>query len=360
VVTDSLTGLPMADVLVVTALPEEHDAVLGTLDQVVTRCHLGRNVSLGQVGSLRVAVESLHGMGNVGAAVTASALAAAWRTRHLLLVGIVGGFGHAGVRLGDIIVPDQIAGYEPARLEPNGARRRPEVYRPDFTLLTAARSVTNPEWLPAVQAERPELADEPTVHVGTVLSGEKVIADGSARDGLSREWPTAVGVEMESLGSALAAYRGGVRFLMVKGVSDLADAARDEGWRGYAAEAAARFTIAVLRRLPVLAHLRHTAEPDLAVSGAAMLSLCWRLVDDWPKLARYFEIPPHDTARFAKGDEAMRVWEWLAVRQRLRELPAALVFIGRPDLAEDLSESLAAGAATSHTARCRSGWPAQD
>jgi hypothetical protein len=67
-----------------------------------------------------------------------------------------------------------------------------------------------------------------------------------------------------------------------------------------------------------------------------MLETCWALVDDWTKLAYYFQIPRHDRAGFPPGEEPMRVWEWLAVRRRLHELPAALVFIGRQELADEL------------------------
>ncbi|MGI5236863.1 hypothetical protein [Dactylosporangium sp. CA-139066] len=317
----SPAGPPAVGAVVATALAEEQDAVLAVLDDVEVTRDSGRDLYTGRAGGLRVAVESLHGMGNPGAAVMAGSLLARWRAERILLVGIAGGFGAAGVRVGDVVVPDQVVGYEAGKLLPDGAQRRPEAYRPDFDLLAAARSVQPAEWAPPA-----------AVHFGTVLSGEKVVADADVLAGFRRDWPKAVAVEMESFGVALAAYRFGGRFLMVKGVSDLADEAKDDRGRAGAAEAAARFAAAVLRRLTVAA----PAQPDLVVRGPRMLQICWRLVDDWTKLALYFEIPPHDRATFAKGDEPARVWEWLAARGRLRELPAALVFIGRADLAEEL------------------------
>jgi len=65
---------------------------------------------------------------------------------------------------------------------------------------------------------------------------------------MRRAWPAAIGVEMEGLGVALAAYRAGGGFLLVKGISDFADGGKDDRWRGYAAETAARFALAALRR----------------------------------------------------------------------------------------------------------------
>jgi len=339
----STAGLPAVDVLIVTALAEEQTAILEILEGSATGRYLGRDVSTATVNDLRIAVESLRGMGNVGAAFTAATLMAAWRASHLLLVGIAGGFGSAGVRPGDIVVPDQIVGYETARLQAGGRQSRSEVYRPDFDLLTAATSVKPSEWAPPIRAHRPAGASAPRVHVGTILSGEKIIADGAVMDDLLRHWPRAVGVEMESLGSALAAYRSGRRFLMIKGVSDLADEAKDDRWRGYAAEAAARFALAVLRRRPVSSAARPDDRTDLNVPGSTVLEICWRLVEDWRKLARYFEVPLHDMARFDTGDEPMNLWDWLAVRRRLHELPAALTFIGRKDLADTMIRVVGTG-----------------
>ncbi|MGI5238408.1 hypothetical protein [Dactylosporangium sp. CA-139066] len=328
----SSAGLPAADAVVLTALPEERDAFLAVLDGVQPVRRNGVDLHTARLGGLLVAVDSLHGMGNPGAAVTAGALLARWRSPHVLLVGIAGGVGAAGVRIGDVVVPDQVVGYEPAKVRPDGPQRRPEAYRPDFDLLTVAQSVQAEEWVPRIRAERPA-PDDPAVHFGTVLSGEKVIADAALLAELRAEWPRTVGVEMESFGVALAAYRFGGRFLMVKGASDLADAAKDDRWRAYAAEAAARFAVAVLHRLPAADPGRL---PDLHVPGPVMVQVCRRLVHDWPELARYFEIPEHTRAAFRQGDEPARVWEWLASRRRLRELPAALVALGREDLAEEL------------------------
>jgi nucleoside phosphorylase len=323
-----------ADVVVVTALEVEHTAMAEALGCVSHPDPFGRPMVTTELAGLRIAVESLHGMGNVSAASAASTLMLAWRADYLILVGITGGFESADVRPGDVVVPDQVVGYESGKLTADGALRRPEVYRPDFDLLTAARAVERAEWADAIRTAPPEPGEAPRIRFGTVLSGEKVVADAVTAADLRRSWPKAVAIEMESYGSALAIYRHGGRFLMIKGVSDLADAHKDDRWRAYAAEAAARYAHAVLRRIS--AKRLTDAGEDLTVPGPAMLSICWALVDDWTKLAYYFEIPRHDQLGFRPGHEPMRIWEWLAVRRRLHELPAALMFIGRRDLAEEL------------------------
>ena len=57
------------------------------------------------------------------------------------------------------------------------------------------------------------------------------------------------------------------------------------------------------------------------------------LTYDWPDLADVVGVPSSDMRRFRPGDEAREVWDWLAGRGRIGDLPAALDEIGRPELA---------------------------
>jgi nucleoside phosphorylase len=317
-----------------TALAEEASAFVGVLDDVTVHRYGGRDVHVARVGAQRIAIDSPQHMGNVSAGVTAAALLTAWRARRLLLVGIAGGIGANDVSFGDVVVPDQVVGYEPGKVRPELHERRPEVYRPDFELLTVAQSVAPAEWIPMIGQAAPDATRQPRAHFGTVLSGEKVIADVAFLDEVRAGWPKAVGVEMESFGTALAAYRGGGNFLMVKGISDLADAAKDDRWRAYALEAGARFAVALLRRLP--APSTADAVSEFTVSGPMKVTICRALVSDWRDVADFFGIEPYERARFTTGFEPQQVWEWLSARRRLRELPAALAFVGRTDLAAQM------------------------
>jgi len=73
------------------------------------------------------------------------------------------------------------------------------------------------------------------------------------------------------------------------------------------------------------------ADPDF---GPVKIDLCRRLGADWQLLADYFGIEPADRARFDKGWEPQRVWEWLEARGKLARLAEGLRYIGRDDLAE--------------------------
>ena len=81
-------------------------------------------------------------------------------------------------------------------------------------------------------------------------------------------------------------------------------------------------------------------DPAEPYPGMIKIEVCQRLGPDWKKLADFFEIPSCDRAYFDKGDEPRQVWEWLGRRHnklghnKLEELPKALSYIGRHDLAD--------------------------
>jgi len=258
-------------------------------------------------------------------------------------VGIAGGARDKGgyLRLGDVLVPEQVVGYELAKVHDTGPERRYEVYRPAPELIEAAKSVTPAEWALTVAVPRPDGESGrtlPRVHFGPVLSGEKVIADEALMASLRVGWPKAVGVEMEGLGVALASYRGGPGFLLVKAVCDFADRTKDDAWHPYAAEAAARFAVALIARLGPAGKPESRPQPALAAtppafSGRTKLKVCQRL-DNWEDVADYFDVPAWAKARFERGNEARLLWEYLDLRGKLYALPEALEFVNRPDLAE--------------------------
>ena len=67
--------------------------------------------------------------------------------------------------------------------------------------------------------------------------------------------------------------------------------------------------------------------------GPVKIELCRRLGADWQLLADYFNIEPAERARFEKGWEPQRVWEWLEAHGKLAKLAEGLRYIGRGDLA---------------------------
>lgn len=83
---------------------------------------------------------------------------------------------------------------------------------------------------------------QPTVHVGAVASGDKVIKSAAERDRLSRE-AGVIAFETEGAG-----IWDEVPCIVVKGVRDYADSHKHPGWQNYAAAAAAAASRAILER----------------------------------------------------------------------------------------------------------------
>ncbi|MCP5420163.1 MAG: hypothetical protein H6969_06695 [Gammaproteobacteria bacterium] len=74
------------------------------------------------------------------------------------------------------------------------------------------------------------------------------------------------------------------------------------------------------------------APPDRSPAtdiGKIKLDIYRRLGADWQNLADFFEIPPAERARFDKGWEPQRVWEWLEHRGELARLAEGLRYIGK-------------------------------
>ena len=204
--------------------------------------------------------------------------------------------------------------------------------------------------------------DVPQLHIGHVASGNTVgAAQGYAVElrGMDRKF---LALEMEAAGVAQAARgrQSPIDFLVVRGISDFSDQRKAQldtayggGWRKYAMASASAFLLGLLRSDTFRGFFKddtgHLARPVETVgtgrrrtdqpapySGQFKIAVCSRLLEDWQRLADYLDVPLSDRARFDKGREPERVWEWLDARDRLAALAPALTAIGRRDLAEVL------------------------
>ncbi|KAI1745785.1 hypothetical protein F4680DRAFT_403240 [Xylaria scruposa] len=82
----------------------------------------------------------------------------------------------------------------------------------------------------------PRLTDQPRIHYGLIASGNRVLQDSKVRDTLAREHGVLC-VEMEAAGVVNA----GLDCLVIRGISDYADAAKNNEWQEYAAASAAAY-----------------------------------------------------------------------------------------------------------------------
>jgi len=267
------------DFLLVTALPEERDAVLRKLpgyerttprqDDVHMYFQAKLNVDDGS-GAYSVVVLPLLGMGRVNAATATSEAIKRWRPRNVVLVGIAGGVASRSVAVGDLLLSEQVVDYELQKITEKGAEVRWSVHKASRRLYAAALNMIGDAWMKRVEVPRPS-EGSPRLHVGPIASGDKVVAvEGVLRE-YRNVWPSLIGVEMEAAGVASACFAAAKQpeFFMIRGVSDLADANKNtpatETFRAYACDVAATYTIELLRSRPI----PFAKEPEGATSSRA-------------------------------------------------------------------------------------------
>lgn len=250
-----------ADVLIITPLIEEREALLKQLGRHAKPLpknednHLFYQTTLRvggkgtQGGTLQVVVVQPVSMARVKAATLTKDAVRRFRPRFVILVGIAGGVGEE-VKLGDVLIADQIVDYEHQKLTDKGPSPRDVVFRVGQRLLQEAQHLNG--WQRHIKVPRPEPGIV-RAHFGPVACGDKVIAQRKALQSLLKHWPKLIGVEMEGSGVAAAVEdeRPSPEYLMIRGVSDSADANKGkpevERWRAYACATAAAFAARLLR-----------------------------------------------------------------------------------------------------------------
>jgi nucleoside phosphorylase len=238
-----------ADVVIITALKMELEAVI---------TNSGPWQLVGRHGSapfpyywtdayqgVKIAAVCMLGSGLTQSAITTTQTLDFLAPRRIVLVGVCAGVADKA-QLGDICISEQIVDYEGGRVEADGVSRRWEAYQADSALLRELRTSSDDTWAATLTIPRPDGSVEtPTIHMGTILSGNKVVADAGYLASLTNTWTQAIGLDMESAGAAAASHahsKPGV--VMIKGVCDRADFSKNDEWQAYAADAAGRFTIA--------------------------------------------------------------------------------------------------------------------
>jgi nucleoside phosphorylase len=251
------------DFAIVTALKVERDAVLKRLDSSnlvqddydPLPYYLGHLDIPGSSQRYTIVVLLLLDMGNDEAASATTQLLNRWHPNYVLMVGIAGGV-KGQVELGDVVVAKYAFYYEQAKLTLEGEQLRPEQFPSDRLLYGRAYTYEAAEWHGLIDSIRPGEASEqmiPSVYFAPIASGEKVIADQETISKLVKACPKLAAVAMEGAGVARAArgYPGSPGYLEIRGICDFADPQKNDNWHGYAANAAASFTVGWLRSRPV-------------------------------------------------------------------------------------------------------------
>jgi len=249
-----------ADVVLITALREERDAILAKLGayrkldkdgaDVHTYYEAQINTCRSDAAVYRVIVTSLADMGPLMAHGKAQAVVARWHPTHVILLGIACGLP-SETSHGDVMIAKLVADYSLGKILPSGRREVRWSSNPAGpNLLDAAMNL--PEtWTSLISADRPDTG-KPQIVFGVIASGGDVITSDEIVTAYQSDWPKLIGVEMEGGGTASGLHNTPDRpeFLMVKAVSDFGKDKHDpvvKPWRPYACEVSAAFVIALLR-----------------------------------------------------------------------------------------------------------------
>jgi len=359
----------VADILIVTALKSEHDAVLRYLDspEKVSRHHTVHQAYLPHENSetgYQVVVLCI-GKGTANSATTVTQALNDWKPAAIILTGFMGGVKAENRCLGDLIIAEQIVGYELGKAKSTGTERRLQVRHSTPKIIDKVRHFQDDKWVLECRKIAPPDGEirlpMPQVHFGDVASGDKVIADKTTMSELQSYWSNLIGVDMEGFGTANAVYQADSppQMLMVKGICDWADPDKNDKWQVYAANVAAAYVINFLKSKPIECRGKSQDQPTVVSmptngknnwefyksqdqptvvsrpkNGNKKLEFCKRLGNSYKDIALYLDIKFQERKCWELGSEAEKIIEWLESRNRLQELPEILVEIERADLRE--------------------------
>lgn len=226
-----LTPLPHHEAILRAFVDQEtyYLGTFGAYPAVVTKCRAG---ALGE-GSVILATQ--HAL-------------SIWRPKGVIMIGIAFGRDPHKQRIGDVLVASQIISYEQQRTGKQVISRGP-ITPSNTTLLN--RFENAPGW----RFARPD-GSPCALQFGPVLSGEKLVDDPAFKARLFKQYPQAIGGEMEGAGLCAAAMREGVAWVLVKSICDWADGNKHDRYHPLAAAAAASLAHHVLAQPTVLDSLQ--------------------------------------------------------------------------------------------------------
>jgi nucleoside phosphorylase/predicted nucleotidyltransferase len=219
-----------ADILVMTALPKEHDAVARELfGQPASSPNFSGNVNDKSGSTWRVRIRLVNEMGSVPMALATADAIRRTKATHVVLVGICAGIP-GRTKLLDVVIPKTVAFYEPGKVTMEKTDQAYKHLNCDEEIARRASTL--------FQNSHASLSVISTEQV--MACGEKVIASATARKELEASLSRKLSaIDMESYGLVQAALNVHRRPTVIKAVCDLADQHKNDGAQEDAAHAAA-------------------------------------------------------------------------------------------------------------------------
>jgi adenosylhomocysteine nucleosidase len=197
-------------------------------------------------------------MGKVAAAATAATLIERFDVTHIVFTGVAGS-GHAEVRVGDIVVAEQLIQHD---FDASPLFPQYEVPLTGLSHFAADRQLSEQLRLAATdfigQDFHEVLSDtdrqafhlhQPQVHHGLIGSGDQFISSHARLEQLQAALPDLLAVEMEGAAVAQVCFEFGVPFAVVRAISDGANDEAPVDFKQFIERVAARYAYGIIRRL---------------------------------------------------------------------------------------------------------------
>lgn len=201
-------------------------------------------------------VAVLSGIGKVAAATTATVLLERFAPQQVIFTGVAGGL-QTGVEVGDIVVASAFAQHD---MDASPLYPRHEIpgyghshFAADLALtqvleIAAKDAIT---WVPKLldaDTQRALGLHTPSVHRGTLLTGDRFVSTQAESEALRTAFPQALAVDMESAAVAQVCHDYGVPFGAVRTVSDRADDQAHVDFPHFLQQVARHYSARVVRK----------------------------------------------------------------------------------------------------------------
>ena len=235
------------------AMPVEIQLLRGWLAEARTETHLGVTFHRGRLHGRAVALAA-SGIGKVNAARTATLLLEHYQPHEVLFTGVAGGL-NPELAAGDLVLGEKTGQHDFGKLTDSGFTAEPTgadipLLMPTSPTLLALAEAAVPDagltMLPTSQGLR-----QPRVRRGIIVTGDMFVAS-AAKTAELRQRFQADAVEMEGAAVTQVCWPQRVPCLVIRSISDKADAAAPvdfEQFVSFAATNSARLTAAMLKRL---------------------------------------------------------------------------------------------------------------
>jgi adenosylhomocysteine nucleosidase len=243
-------------IAIISALPEEQQALLAELQHSRTETLAGRRLFHGQLAGVPV-VLVLSGIGKVAAAATTALVLQHAGARLVLFTGVAGGLA-AAVRVGDVVVGTGFMQHDM-----DASPLFPRWVVPSLTPADSrSRFDTDPAAAAVLRNALLHTLPQTSCHVGLIVSGDRFVSSSVECQRLRADLPEALAVDMESAAVAQVCADFGAPLAVLRSISDRADDAAHVDFPRFLAEVAAPLAHAVvMAALPALATLVGKAQP---------------------------------------------------------------------------------------------------